>query len=139
MVFDRNDEGRVTRFVLLTDDGACPSLHSFLTEAIKFEPVTLDDDCLTQFAGRYNNEVLDTVYTVVVEKGGLRARHQRCWDWHLRPIRSSLADSFSDDFSTDGGWPGRVTFSRHGGVVDGFRIRGTRMHVMFRKLTEVPA
>ena len=138
-VFGRNDEGRVMRFELLTDDGACPPLHSFLTEAIKFEPVMQDDACLAQFAGRYINEVLDTVYTVVVEKGGLRARHQRCWDWHLRPIRSCLADSFGDEFSTDGGWPGRVTFSRHDGVVDGFRVRGTRMHVKFRKFAEAPA
>ena len=137
--FHRNAEGKVTHFTTETDDGACARLHSPLRTAVKFENVALDLAELALFDGRYINNELDTVYTIVAAEGELTAKHMRCFDWHLRPIKSCATDNFEDDFAAEAAWPGKVTFERNlDGDVVGFRVRGTRVNLYFRKFSPAP-
>ena len=140
IAFQRNVEGTVTHFELETEDGACPHMHGPIRSAAKFDDTTLDQRDSRQFEGQYLNDELDTVYTVVAESGGLIAKHLRCYDWQLRPIKSCAVDTFQGEFAQESGWPGKVTFERDSrGVVVGFRVRGSRMNVFFRKLSpELP-
>ncbi len=135
VTFHRNAKGGVIQMTMATADGASPRLHSPIRRAERFESVALDSAALSAFEGRYISEALDTVYTLVAEDGGLTARHLRCFDWRLRPIKSCSAAAFGDDFAQETDWPGRVTFERNGnGDVAGFRVRGKRVNLFFRRL-----
>ena len=138
VVFHRNASGIVTHLTLETGDGACPHMHSPIREAVKFEATVLDRQELAPFAGRYFSDELDTVYTVVADGDGLTARHLRCHDWHLHPITSCATGRFDSDFAQASNWPGKVTFERDpSGDVAGFRVRGTRVNLFFRRLSPV--
>lgn len=135
VAFHRNAAGDVTHFSMETSDGACPRMHSPIRAAVKYDDASLGRPELDRYQGRYISDELDTVYTMVAEDDGLRARHMRCHDWHLRPIKSRITGAFDDDFAQEKEWPGKVTFERNsaGGIV-GFRVRGTGVNLYFRKL-----
>lgn len=136
VAFQRNAKSTVTYLTMETEDGVCPQMHSPIRAAVKFENTILNRDELAQFEGRYLSNELDTVYTIVTEGDGLIARHLRCYDWHLYPIKSRAMGTFEDDFAQESNWPGKVTFERDlNGDVLGFRVRGTRINLFFRRLS----
>ncbi len=139
VTFHRDIKGKVIHFTLTTRDGACSRMHSPVREAVKYENADLVASQFQAYQGRYHSDELETVYTVVVEPGGLRAKHLRCYDWHLRPIKSCLAGSFDDEFAQPGEWPGIVTFKRDtNGKISGFRVRGKSVNLFFRKAGPLP-
>ena len=140
VTFHRNSDGTVTGFAMQTDDGACLHMHSPIEAAVKYETITLDNTMLTCFEGRYVNEAIETAYQITAEDGALTARHRRCHDWLLHPIKANISTAFEDDFAQDDTWPGIVTFKRGSdGQITGFRVRGTGVNLFFRKQTPTGA
>jgi hypothetical protein len=135
LTFHRDESGRVTHFILQTDDGACARMHGPIRRAVKYEDAVLETPKLAEYEGCYLSDELQTLYTLEAEAEGLRARHLRCDDWRLRPIRSCLAHTFEDEFAQSGDWPGKVIFERRSGdKISGFRVRGSGHNLFFRKL-----
>ena len=134
VTFHRSDNGTVTHFTMETDDGACVDMHSPIIRAVKYDFTTVERRGLARFAGRYVNNAIESAYTVVIEGDGLTARHLRCHDWYLRPIRSNATCSFESDFAQEHNWPGIVTFEQDtNGDVTGFRVRSACADMFFRK------
>lgn len=134
VTFHRNSDNAVTHFSMVTDDGACVHMHSPISGATKYETAIVDSATLSAFEGRFENDAIESVYEIIAEGGGLTARHKRCHDWHLQPIKSVTGDTFEDAFAQDGMWPGIVTFEGRGdGEIMGFRVRGTAINVFFRR------
>ena len=135
LTFHRDDAGQVTHFTFETDDGASARMHRPIRRAVKFEATILQTTTLAEYEGCYLSDELQTLYTVEGEAEGLRAKHLRCYDWRLRPIRSCLTRTFEDEFAQAGRWPGMVTFERRSdGKINGFRVRGPGHNLFFRKL-----
>ncbi|MEM7121483.1 MAG: serine hydrolase domain-containing protein [Pseudomonadota bacterium] len=132
--FHRNSDNAVTHFSMATSDGACVHMHSPISTATKYETAIVDDATLTGFEGRYENDAVESVYEIVAERGGLTARHKRCHDWLLQPIKPAAGDTFDGAFAQDGMWPGIVTFERRAdGEATGFRVRGSGINLLFRR------
>ena len=77
---------RVTGKVILTVHDEDQNLR-----ALKFEPLALSVDQLTEYTGNYYSEELGTTYTFVVNDGQLVAQHRRHEDIKLMPEQ---ADAF---------------------------------------------
>ncbi len=139
VTFLRDSTGKVTQLSMSTQDGACVSLHSPIRFAVKFENAVLESAELQRYEGRYISDELETIYRIVREGGGLRAKHMRCHDWHLMPVKSCIAAAFEGEFAQAGAWPGLVKFERNqNGDVKGFRVRGSHVNLFFRKLLPQP-
>lgn len=76
---------------------------------------------LTEFAGGYYSEELDTTYTIEVRDSDLMARHSRHDDVCLTPGKA-------DEFEGDCGWLQQIRFTRNNRKrITGFRLTGGRV------------
>lgn len=90
-------------------------------EAAEDEGPSLSVARLQEYVGEYRSPELDTSYEVVVESGGLVARH-----WRNPP--SALSPTAEDMFSGDQWWFPEVRFVRDAtGQPSGFTVTGARV------------
>lgn len=84
---------------------------------------------LASYAGTYLSEELETIYTVLVEGGGLVARHRRLGDIPLDPVEP-------DVFGRSRGYVRRVRFERDAtGRVTAMRVsHPSARNVLFRRM-----
>ena len=133
-VFHWAVDGRISHFTMAGDDAACIDLHSPIAKAVKYDSAALTPADLKAFEGCYVSDVIESTYRVTAVSDGLRAKHRRCDDWFLRPIKPNTASEFAEEFAQDGTWPGLVTFERGPDkAITGFRVRGARVNLFFKK------
>lgn len=92
------------------------------------EPVVLSRKELQEYVGVYGSDELDTSYAIVLEDGGLVARHRINPEQALTPV--------GDDTFVTPGVRGQqtLTFEREGELVVGYRLAGRRFRgILFRR------
>jgi CubicO group peptidase (beta-lactamase class C family) len=123
LTFHRESNGQVNRATLVQLGRTNP--------VRRVVPYTPSREELQAYAGRYYSPELETVYTLVLEEGGLVARHRRHGDVPLAARQANVFDGGT-------GWLGRVEFERGaGGAVTGMRISnpgGRLRRLKFEKL-----
>ncbi|HEY6332995.1 MAG TPA: serine hydrolase domain-containing protein [Blastocatellia bacterium] len=111
--FKKNKSGQVTGLIARSVDGG--------TKLTRIDATPLGGAQLKEYAGDYYSDELGTVYSIVVQNGGLVAQHRRHED-------IALTHLVGDDFSGSAWWFQNVKFSRDGsGQVTGFRLSEGRV------------
>jgi CubicO group peptidase (beta-lactamase class C family) len=90
-------------------------------------PITVDSIQLTQYAGTYYSEELETAYKLSIKNGNLIAHHIRLGDFDFHPDLA-IADQFSS-------YNGAIHFLKAGpGNITGFRLSNGRIkNILFKK------
>lgn len=116
LAFERDNGGKVVRFILRQGDEAMP--------ALRLSPPVLTAEDLRGYAGDYSSPELRTTYSLEVREGKLVARHQRNEDTILTPTDT-------DAFAGDRWFFGKVRFARDSsGRITGFLLTGSRVRNM---------
>lgn len=90
-------------------------------------PITIDSSQLTQYAGTYYSEELETAYKLSIKNGKLTAHHMRLGDFDFEPDMS-VADKFSS-------YNGTINFLKtNPNNITGFRLSNGRIkNILFKK------
>ena len=120
LTFGRDEQGDVTQLIV-NQDG-----QDMTAQRITDEPPMAAQ--LSEFAGDYYSDELDTVYTLLIQDGRLVARHRRHEDV---PLDSAGADRFASATW----WFKQLDFQRDdAGGITGFALTGERVrNLHFRK------
>ena len=100
------------------EEASEPEKASEPTEDTKSEPLTPEQ--LTEFAGDYYTEELDTTYTIVATENGLIAKHRR---------HNDISLTYAGDHFTSNVWffPNIHFIQDHTGRITGFKLTGGRV------------